>query len=87
MDKTYSNLNVSQLNIILEKLSEKKTTRNLRKRIFRVDKILNVNTTQCKYVGCENTETKTHLYVKFTSPDENGPICMSVLLDKYVNLL
>ena len=87
MEKSYSNLNVRQLNIILEKLSEKKSERRLRNIIFRVDKILCVNTRQCKYVGGKNTEIKTHLCVKFTSPDEEGVICMSVLLDKYINLI
>ena len=92
MEKTRSNLNVSNLNVrqlnkILEKLSEKKSTRHIRKRIFSVDKILSVNIRQCKYVGGENTEIKQHLYVKFTSHEEEGNICMSVLLDNYSNLL
>ena len=70
-----------------KKLSEKKSTRHIRKRIFSVDKILSVNIRQCKYVGGENTEIKQHLYVKFTSHEEEGNICMSVLLDNYSNLL
>jgi hypothetical protein len=84
MEHKYNNLTVNQLNLILEKLSETKSSTN---RIFKVGKILSVNTRHCKYVGGENTEIKTHLQVKFTSPDERGPICMSVLLDNYSNLI
>ena len=87
MEYTYDNLSVRQLNIILDKLSEKKSTRHITKRTFRIDKIISANTRHCIYVGGENTEIKTHLQVKFTSPDERGPICMSVLLDNYSNLI
>ena len=82
------NINIQMLNIILKKLNDRKKCRNINKKLFNVDKILNINTKQCKYVGGENNiEIKTHLEIKFTSPDENGIICISILLDQYNDLV
>ena len=84
----YNNINVSMLNLILKKINDRKITRHISKKLFRVDEILTINTKQCKYVGgTNNIEIKTHLEIKFTSPDENGMICMSILLDKYNDLV
>jgi hypothetical protein len=79
-------ISVETLNFILEKLNDKKITRHQDKKLFRVDKILSVNTRNCRYVG-NKTEVKTHLQVKFTSYDENGPICISILLDNYRDII
>lgn len=79
-------VSVETLNFILEKLNDKKITRHEDKKIFRVDQILSVNTRNCRYVG-NKTELKPHLQVKFTSYDENGPICISILLDNYRDII
>ena len=82
------NINIPMLNIILKKLNDRKKCRNINKKIFNVDKILTINTKQCKYVGgANNMEIKTHLEIKFTSHDENGIICISILLDQYNDLV
>jgi hypothetical protein len=73
------------LNLLLARMTDRKVIRNTKK-IFQVDKIIDVKTRSCKYVG-NNTEDKTHLQVKFTSTDEKGTICVSVLLDRYVDIL
>ena len=79
-----SPINVETLNRILEKHSKYKTTRHSIQKIYRVTDIKSVSLKQCKYVGNPSkTEPKTHLQIKFTSPDESGLICMSILLDKY----
>ena len=83
-----NNNNIQMLNIILKKLNDRKKCRHINKKLFNVDKILTINTKQCKYVGgTNNIEIKTHLEIKFTSIDENGIICISVLLDKYNDLV
>lgn len=81
-------LNNLTLNLILQKLNHKKITRHKNKKIFRIDKILSVTTKQCKYIGDKNnTNNKTHLEIKFTSPDEKGKICLSILLEQYHDLI
>jgi len=88
MENRYNHLNVNILNLILKKLNNNKIIRNQNKKIFRVDTILNVNTRDCIYVGGKNNiEIKKHLQIKFTSLDENGIICISILLDKYNDLI
>lgn len=88
MENRYNHLNVNILNLILKKLNNNKIIRNQNKKIFRVDTILNVNTRDCIYVGGKNNiEIKKHLQIKFTSFDENGIICISILLDKYNDLI
>ena len=79
------------LNLLLKKLTCNKVLKNTsrNKKIFRVDKIVGATTRNCVYAGGKDnneSEIKTHLQVKFTSPDENGIICVSVLLDKYRDL-
>lgn len=82
------NINIPLLNIILKKLNDRKKCRHINKKLFNVDKILTINTKQCKYVGgINNIEIKTHLEIKFTSFDEDGIICVSILLDKYNDLV
>ena len=85
MGTKYDNLSVENLKLILIRLNDNKSP-DREKKLFNVDKIVSVNTRNCVYVGCENPESKTHLHVKFTSPDEHGIICLSVLLDKYCDL-
>ena len=97
MENKYDELSVQKLKLILIRLNNKKIpSRGTRlfnvdktsreRKLFNVDKIVSVNTSNCVYVGCENPESKTHLHVKFTSPDENGIICLSVLLENYCDL-
>ena len=85
MEPTY-NISLEMLNSILEKLNALKVTRNQNK-IYNVTEIVSVNTRRCGYASDKNNvENKTHLHIKFTSPDENGTICVSVLLNKYIDL-
>jgi hypothetical protein len=80
MDYKYNNISVKLLNLILKKLNDKKIIRNPKVNVYNVDKIISVNTRMCRYVGdINNTKLKKHLHVKFTSPDENGTICLSIL--------
>ena len=85
METKYDVLSVQNLKLILMRLNDKKTPSS-NKKIFNVDKIVSVNTRNCVYVGCETPEPKPHLHVKFTSPDEHGIICLSVLLENYCDL-
>ena len=85
METKYDALSVQNLKLILIRLNDKKSP-DREKKIFNVDKIVSINTRNCVYVGCETPEPKPHLHVKFTSPDENGIICLSVLLEKYCDL-
>ena len=85
METKYDVLSVQNLKLILMRLNDKKTPSS-NKKIFNVDKIVSVNTRNCVYVGCKIPQSKTHLHVKFTSPDEHGIICLSVLLEKYRDL-
>jgi hypothetical protein len=83
METKYSEKDVQMLRQLLQKLNEKKTTRHTPK-LHRISEILSVNTRLCTYVGGKNhRENKTHIQVKFLSPDEQGIICVSVLLNKY----
>ena len=84
-----SKINIETLNLILKKLNENKITRHYEKKIFQIDKILSVKTRTCKYVGTStsSSQAKTHLQLKFISPDEKGIICVSVLTDKYRDLI
>ena len=85
MENKYDVLSVQNLRLILMRLNDKKPPSS-NKKIFNVDKIVSVNTRNCVYVGCETPEPKQHLHVKFTSPDEHGIICLSVLLENYCDL-
>ena len=85
MENKYDVLSVQNLRLILMRLNDKKPPSS-NKKIFNVDKIVSVNTRNCVYVGCETPEPKPHLHVKFTSPDEHGIICLSVLLENYCDL-
>jgi len=82
-------INVETLNLILKKLNENKSTRHHEKKLFRIGKILSTKIRTCKYVGTStsSSQAKTHLQVKFISPDEKGIICVSVLTDKYRDLI
>ena len=85
METKYDVLSVQNLKLILIRLNDEKAP-SCNKKIFNVDKIVSVNTRNCVYVGCETPEPKPHLHVKFTSPDEHGIICLSVLLENYCDL-
>lgn len=88
METTLHYVSVQVLNLILEKLNKIKIIRNPNKPI-NVDKIISANIRNCSYVGknsIEIIEIKTHLNVKFYSPDEPGLICISVLLDNFNDL-
>ena len=85
MENKYDVVSVQNLRLILMRLNDKKPPSS-NKKIFNVDKIVSVNTRNCVYVGCETPEPKPHLHVKFTSPDEHGIICLSVLLENYCDL-
>jgi hypothetical protein len=81
MENKYNSILSTALKSILQDLNHRKKTRHDHNKIFRVDKIISVNTRHCKYVGGKNEkETKTHLNIKFTSLDEKGTICISILL-------
>ena len=88
MDNNFNQLTSKILYLILKTLNDNKNIRSKNKKIFTVDKILSVNTKNCKYVGGERgIEIKPHLYIKFTSIDETCPIYMSILLEKYSHLI
>ena len=87
MEIKYNEKDIYLLNILLQKLNEKKITRHTPKS-YRIGEIISIDTRLCKYIGGKNKlENKTHLQIKFTSPDEKGIICLSVLLDKYCALI
>ena len=97
MENKYDGLSVQKLKLILIRLNNKKVpSRGTRlfnvdktsreRKLFNVDKIVSVNTRNCVYVGCETPGSKPHLHVKFTSPDEHGINCLSVLLENYCDL-
>lgn len=88
MENRYD-ISVKTLDMILKKLNENKITRHYDKKLFRVGEIISVKTRTCKYVGTStsSSQAKTHLQVKFISPDEKGIICVSVLTDKYRDLI
>jgi len=85
MENKYD-ITVKTLDMILKKLNDNKNTRHREKKLFRVEIILSVKTRNCRYVGT-NTQVKSHLQVNFISPDEKGIICVSILTDKYRDLL
>ena len=81
-------INVETLNQILEQHSKYKKTRHSIQKKYRVTKIINVSLKPCYYVGkTVKTKQKTHLQIKFTSPDESGLICMSIPIDKYLEII
>lgn len=76
------------LMLILKSFNDKQIVRAKNKKMFTVDQILSIDTKNCKYVGSEKGMVlKPHLQIKFTSPDEPTPICMSILLEKYSHLI
>jgi hypothetical protein len=88
METNSFDVSLENLKSILIRLNKQKNTRNERKKLFNVDKILSVNTSNCVYVGNGDKKiNKQFLHVKFTSLDEIGTICLSVSLDKYEDLL
>jgi hypothetical protein len=62
--------------------NEKKSTNKM----YDIDKIEDVYTKVCKYTQDKINE-KTHLVIRFTVKDEEGIICLSVLLDNYNDLI
>ena len=87
MENKYNEKDIQLVSQLLQKLNEKKITRHAPKP-YRISEILSVDTRLCTYVGGKNhRENKTHIQVKFLSPDEHGIICVSVLLNKYRELM
>lgn len=87
METKYNEKDVQMVRQLLQKLNEKKITRHTPK-LHRIGEILSVDTRLCTYVGGKNHhENKTHIQIKFLSPDEHGIICVSVLLNKYQELM
>ena len=88
MENTY-NIRTKTLNLILKRLNENKITRHKEKKLYRIGEIISSTVRTCKYVGTStsSSQAKTHLQVKFISPDEKGIICVSVLTDKYRDLI
>jgi|LauGreSuBDMM15SN_2_FD.fasta_scaffold152208_2 hypothetical protein len=62
--------------------NEKKTTNKM----YDIDKIEDVYTKVCKYTQDKINE-KTHLVIRFTIKNEEGIICLSILLDNYNDLI
>jgi hypothetical protein len=62
--------------------NEKKTTNKM----YDIDKIEDVYTKVCKYTQDKINE-KTHLVIRFTTKNEEGIICLSILLDNYNDLI
>ena len=88
MENNYENFSIPNLELILEKLNNNKIIRNKNKKIILVDKIIKVYNRDCLYAGLENhSGLKKHINIKFISSDENGIISLSLLLDKYKNLI
>jgi len=85
METKYNEKDIQMVQQLLQKLNENKVTRHTPKS-YRIGEILSINTRLCTYVG-NHHENKTHIQVKFTSPDEHGTICVSVLLNKYRELI
>ena len=62
--------------------NEKKTTNKM----YDIDKIEDVYTKVCKY-SQDKINEKTHLVIRFTAKNEEGIICLSILLDNYNDLI
>jgi len=76
------------LDKILQQHSQYKQTRHYIQKIYHVSQILNIHLKSCIYTGkSPQPQSKTHLQIQFTSPDERGTICMSIPLEKYQEVI
>ena len=75
------------IRLLLARHNEKKQIRAKLKKVHQVDKIISIKKRNCKYVGGEREGIHQHLEVKFTSQNETGIICMSVLFEKYEDII
>ena len=77
------------LDKILQQHSQYKRTRHRTQKIYNINQILNIHLKHCLYTGKSpnKSQYKTHLQIKFTSPDECGTICMSIPLEKYQEVI
>lgn len=70
MEPVCNLISIKTLDLILEKFNNEKVTRTDTKK-FNITKIISVNIRNCGYATSnKKVEIKTHLHVKFTSPDE-----------------
>ena len=84
-----STITNNHLNMILTRLKDKFRYRNKEKttnKIYEIERIENVYTKVCKYNQKQLNE-KTHLVIRFTAKDEDGIICLNLLLDNYEDLI
>ena len=76
------------LDKILQQHSQYKRTRHYTQKIYHVSQIINIHFKPCVYTGkFPIPQTKTHLQIQFTSPDECGTICLSIPLEKYQDVI
>jgi len=77
-------INIHFLNLLLKELVRvNKLKRTKTKKNVRADKIIQVYTTECKYVGGEKgSEIKQHINILFTTIDEVGTIHLSIRPEK-----
>ena len=84
-----STINNNHLNMILTRMNEKFRYRNKEKttnKIYDIKQIENVYTKVCKY-NQDKLNEKTHLVIRFRAKNEEGMICLNLLLDKYQDLI
>ena len=84
-----SSINNNNLIMILTRLKDNFRYRNKEKttnKIYEIERIENVYTKVCKY-NQDKLNEKTHLVIQFTAKDEDGIICLNLLLDKYQDLI
>ena len=83
----HQEMNHQQLLGLINRHNSKKQIRSKYKKIYNIDKILSVNTRNCRYVGGDREGIQTHLEIKFTSFNEPGTICLSLLLKNYNDII
>ena len=84
-----SSINNNNLIMILTRLKDNFRYRNKEKttnKIYEIERIENVYTKVCKY-NQDKLNEKTRLVIQFTAKDEDGIICLNLLLDKYQDLI
>lgn len=85
-----STINNKHLIKILMRFNDKFRYKDNEKRptnkMYDVDTIKDVYTKICKYTQDEINE-KTHLVIRFTAKNQDGIICLNVLLDNYNDLI
>lgn len=88
MNININDMDIHKLNILLRKFDSKFRYKNGNKKTIRynIDQIKDVYTKLCKYTNNENN-FKMHLIIKFTLKNEDGIICLNLLLDNYQDLI